>query len=646
MVICKYYRQGNCRYGQYCQFEHINNFAGNTKTDHNEDDIAVTVAKEVLLAERGGQWLLSCFGPFRDRPIIPGMEDLSPEEVRCEIYEAQKSGMVEQAKLNFQRLCQDMKAKREALKNPTRETIAMLKKILGSSQKGGLNVSDNTAKKSSTFSFTAPHLGLVNNASTNNVFGNKTFGVQNNNPFGGGGFTSSNNTSIFGKTNNNSTSVFGNTATFGNNLGGFATTTNATNSFFGGTTNTSTSFNSIQNNTSTFGTPQNNPIFGGSSQTVFGQNNNVFGTTNQLGNAPSTSLFNNPMTSQANTSLFGGATTTTPNLFGGSSSTGLQANSVFGASTTSSGSSFSGGIFNQPKTQVPAFGGAPVFGGVTSNYANNSNGNSIFGVNQTFGATTAIPTTGIFGGSTVAATPAFGVSAATTTPAFGTSVTTTPAFDLNQQHGNNTFGTTAPASNVFGGTQNTDATMSVGTGNAPFGTSITAGPFVTVNSQQYDSTGATSTPFASTGFGIAVASTNSTFGTTETSSNSIFANAGTTFATSNATIPNPSFPTSTFGNINASSSTSSTTLTTTTNPFASRMQQGNSPFGNVAQTQSGPILSSPFGKSPFNATTNTVIDDTVYSVEGALTDDEKSMYLAEKFIIGKIPLKPPTKDIR
>lgn len=25
------------------------------------------------------------------------MEDLSPEEVRCEIYEAQKSGMVEQA---------------------------------------------------------------------------------------------------------------------------------------------------------------------------------------------------------------------------------------------------------------------------------------------------------------------------------------------------------------------------------------------------------------------------------------------------------------------------------------------------------------------------------------------------------------------
>lgn len=527
--------------------------------------------------------------------------------------------------------------------------IVFQKRILGSSQKGRLNISSNTAEKSSIFSFTAPHLGLVNSASTNNVFGNKTFGVQNNNPFGGGGFTSSSNTSsIFGKSNNNST-VFGSTATFVNNLG-FATATNI-NPFFRGAANTSTSFNNVQNNTPPFGTPQNNSIFGASTpQTVFGQNNNVFGSTNQLGNASSTSLFNNPMTSQANTSLFG-ATTTTPNLFGASSS-GLQTSSVFGASTTSSGSSFSGGLFNQPKTQMPAFGGAPVFGGVTSNYANNSSGNSIFGVNQTFGATT----TGIFGGPTATTAPAFGVSTATTSvfgasiatttaPTFGTSVTTTPAFDLNQQHGNNTFGTTVSAPNVFGSTQNTDATMS-GNSNAPFGTSITAGPFVTVNSQQYDSANASSTPFTGTGFGIAVASTNSTFGTTETSSNSIFANAGTTFATSNATIPNPSFPTSTFGNINVSSSTSSTTLTTTTNPFAPRTQQG-TPFGSVAQVQSNAIdLSSPFGKSPFNATTNTVIDDTVYSVEGALTDDEKSMYLAEKFIIGKIPLKPPTKDIR
>ncbi|XP_077264132.1 uncharacterized protein LOC143898484 isoform X1 [Temnothorax americanus] len=658
MVICKFYRQGNCRYGQYCQYEHINHF-GNTK---NDDDIVILVAKEVLLAERGGQWLLSCFAPLKERPCIPDMEDLSPEEVRWEIYHAQKNGMVEQAKLHYQQLCQDMKAKREMLKNPSRETISVLKKLLGSGQKGGLNASNSkTAGKSSALSFAAPQLNLVNNTSTNNVFGNASFGVQSNNPFGGGGFTSSSNaSSIFGKSNNNNntTSVFGGATNFGNNIGGFGTATSGAGSIFG-TPSTSTSFSGVQNSAPTFGTPQNNPVFGGTSQNVFGQNNNVFGGTAQLGNAPTTSLFNNP-TSQANTSLFGGATTTAPSLFGGSAA-GLQTNSVFGVSTSSSSGSFNGGVFTQPKSQVPAFGGAPVFAGVTPNYANNPAGNAMFGGGQTFGAP-AISTSGIFGGSTVTATPAFGAAAAITTPAFGTSVvsttsgfgasvaTTAPAFDLNQQPSNNTtFGTTVSAPNVFGA-QNTDPTVPVGT--MSFGAPAVAisGPFVTTSSQQFDSTSVSSAPFAGTGFGVAVPSTNSTFGTTETASQSIFANVGTTFATSNGTVPNPSlFPAPTFGNVNTSSPfgpTAGTTPTSTTaNPFAPRMQQGGSPFG-IAQNQSN-VNASPFGKSPFNTTaTSTVIDETIYSVDSALTDDEKNMFLAEKFIIGKIPLKPPTKDIR
>lgn len=57
----------------------------------------MAVAKEASFAERGGQWLLSCFAPLKDRPCIPGMNDVSPEEVRWEIYQAQKNGMVEQA---------------------------------------------------------------------------------------------------------------------------------------------------------------------------------------------------------------------------------------------------------------------------------------------------------------------------------------------------------------------------------------------------------------------------------------------------------------------------------------------------------------------------------------------------------------------
>lgn len=54
------------------------------------------VAQEVLAAERGGQWLLSCYGPFKEKKCIPGMEDVSPEEVRWEMYQAQKTNTVNQ----------------------------------------------------------------------------------------------------------------------------------------------------------------------------------------------------------------------------------------------------------------------------------------------------------------------------------------------------------------------------------------------------------------------------------------------------------------------------------------------------------------------------------------------------------------------
>lgn len=43
--------------------------------------------------------------------------------------------------------------------------------------------------------------------------------------------------------------------------------------------------------------------------------------------------------------------------------------------------------------------------------------------------------------------------------------------------------------------------------------------------------------------------------------------------------------------------------------------------------------------------TTAIIGDDVYSSENQLTDDEKSMYMAEKFTFGKIPLKPPTKEV-
>ncbi|OAD54744.1 Nucleoporin-like protein 2 [Eufriesea mexicana] len=494
------------------------------------------VANEIINAERGGQWMLSCFAPFIERPCIPGMEDVSPEEVRWEMYQAQKNGMVEQAKLHFQQMCRDMKTKWDAFKNPTRETLNKLKEILGTGHKDTRN--DNTSGKSSNFTFATPQLGLPSSTSSN-VFGNKTFGNQSN-PFTGG-FTSTTNTSIFGRTATTSNPVFGqNTQTFG-----------SSGSIFGG----------------------------GSSQPVFGQPS-IFGTINQVNN-----VFGRHQTSQAPTST---------------------TNSIFG--TTPSSETFSSGIFSQSET--PAFGGAPVFGG-SATFGNSSS--SIFGEKPTFGTSGNI---------------------------FATSNNTTPAFSSTQS--TNAFGvsTSTPSVNIFGNAQSTTPIMSTSSAS-PFVaiSSATTSPFATATSQfETTSTASFSKPTFGTATGTAAE-------TTATSSSTSFgtANTGPTFGTtSSSTSP---FATSTFGDVKNSPFGSTNVTTTTTKP-----QQITSPFGTFAQSSTSNTVTGstngPFGK-PFGVTLSaTIIDDSHYSIDNQLTDDEKSMYMAEKFTFGKIPLKPPTKDIR
>ena len=153
---------------------------------------------------------------------------------------------------------------------------------------------------------------------------------------------------------------------------------------------------------------------------------------------------------------------------------------------------------------------------------------------------------------------------------------------------------------------------SVFASSAPTSTAAT-GPF-----------GATMTPFSAaptSTFGFAASAPNTTtnvFGTTSTAANqSPFG--GNTFVGGGSTAVNNS-------------------------PFGPKTQQTTaSPFGPVPTQQSSPF--GIFGQSSISVMV-AIIDETGYSPDDGLTDDEKAAYRAKQFPEGHIPLRPPTKELR
>ncbi|KAJ8683203.1 hypothetical protein QAD02_018995 [Eretmocerus hayati] len=681
MVLCKYFQQGNCRYGQLCKFTH--SYGNRSKTFGGDDkNIALLVAEEVLVAERGGQWLLSCFGPFKEKKCIPGMEDLSPEELRWEMYQAQKNGTVDQVNVQFQKMCEEMKSKRDALKNPTTQIYQMLEEI-----KNGVTSSfafgDASKTNQGNNPFGQSQLSTPNANQTSNVFGQKPFGT-----------TPS--TNVFGASNNFSTQqqqpLFGGNASFGSApvFGGssaFGTAqVSRPNSYFG-STSTTTSASSA----GVFGTTQvsqANPFFANTaaattpagSTGVFGstqvsQQNTFFGTTTStsstaggfggLAAARPNPFFANSAntTSSATAPAFGGAPTFGGSSFGVAQSTGSvfggqafgaagttgASNSIFGATgVTNAPNSIFGGSANTASFGALAQNPTNVFGSAPTTMASSSNAFDVapnvtpFGTASTatpaFGssgsqafAPAAAQTQGVFGSQAATSTqgvfasqvaaPAqgiFGSQAATTAQGVFGSQTAAPAqgaFGNQTTSAPGVFGNQAapPAQGVFGSQAATPAQGAFGSQAAPFPQNTPFG-FQTPATNATTSTNVFGAPTNQSVFGASapVSSNQSVFGaTTSQSSTSVF---GTSSAPPNA---NPFLA-------NAS--------TTTSSPFGSAPSNQASPFGAFAKT--GAQLS-----------VTVIVDETAYTPDENLTDDEKAAYRSTLFVEGQIPLKPPSKEL-
>lgn len=192
MVICKYFIQGNCRFGNKCRFEHAergydppSHYSGRNESQHyrtsqfdnstfrqssNVEDVIQLVINEVsslLQNEKCGQWPLSCFAPIKDRGCYPGIDDYSPEEIRWLTYKALKSGNVEHCKRRIQELFSRHKIEKTNLMTCNRDTFSVIKKLLSgpipqntSSFKMPINSAQSAASSMPSFSFNLAQHGL------------------------------------------------------------------------------------------------------------------------------------------------------------------------------------------------------------------------------------------------------------------------------------------------------------------------------------------------------------------------------------------------------------------------------------------------------------------------------------------------------
>ncbi|TEA13890.1 Nucleoporin AMO1 [Colletotrichum sidae] len=481
MVVCKFFEQGTCRYGQSCRFEHPSRaqsgnrfaaFGSNSGGTFNRgnDSPSYMLSKDTIekdLVSEAPQWILSAYGPGKDAPeqLFGGpAREQSFEEMRLHHVIATASGNPQQALNQAQELYQQAQQQMKAAVDNLDGAIQF---IVSAEQKhpNRIDICKQAAPNGTTGIF-----AVGKSVTSQNPFSSGSSSSAAN-PFSSGG-------SAFGSTPAAPTtgSAFGQASSLGqkpNPFGApaFGQPAQPTSAFgqpsqptsaFGQPSQPSSAFGQPPQPTSAFGAPASSTAaFGQSSQpsSAFGQpsqlgsGGSAFGQASALGQKPSpfgapAPAFGQTSTPAATGSAFGQASALgqKPNPFGGSAAGPSSFGAAAAAGSTTAGNTVSPFGQAAQNTASPSPFGQP---------AQNAAQTGAFG--QPSQTTTASPSA--FGAPAAKPSP-FGQPAQSASPSpFGqpapaqTTTATTSAFGQPAQLG--------AASNPFGAKPSTPAAVSM-----------------------------------------------------------------------------------------------------------------------------------------------------------------------------------------
>ncbi|XP_052226977.1 uncharacterized protein LOC127841888 isoform X2 [Dreissena polymorpha] len=331
-------------------------------------DIVKGLATEVTsMWDIGKMWPFSCMGFEKDMPSLPGLTDISMEELRYEAYEALKQGNIQPYLQKLESSYNEVLALRKELKSPNMTLKQSLTFFIEDSRKkaigqGNLVSLFSDSDKGSLFGGSSSSSGPFGQSLENSLFGQTATGNQS-----GGLFSQS-------ATGNQSGGLFGQSAT-GNQSGGLfgkSSAGNLSGGLFGQTGASSAASEGLfgkSGSSTAFGQTGSQSLFGQtgsqtgfSSQPMVGQTAgaSLFGqtgsdqSTGSFGQTGVSSLFG--QTAQANTSLFGQTAQANQSVFG------QTAQPTFGQSTSQQG-----GLFGNPVQPAPETSRKSLFGSADPN---------------------------------------------------------------------------------------------------------------------------------------------------------------------------------------------------------------------------------------------------------------------------------------